>query len=260
MEIVEEYYKGMKIHLRMMDKYKSTIIFLHDSLGCIELWREFPNQLASSLNCNFLIYDRVGYGHALPMHTSDRDLDYMHLEAQKLMDIIEHYQLGSVWLFGHSDGGSIALIAASMGMPAIKAVIVEAAHVIVEPITLNGIKEAQKAYANTNLPLKLKKYHGDKVEAMFAAWVNTWLKDDFKNWHLIDELKEIKIPILFIQGEDDEYGSWNQVDISEKYVQGDFQSIRLSNVGHSPHKVVPEEIIQRIKLYFNENKIFNDAS
>ena len=232
---------------------RPTIVFLHDSLGCVELWRDFPKQIAEVSQCNILIYDRLGYGKSNPMSTYVRPVNYLELEADVLNTILEKLKIENPILFGHSDGGSIALIAASKYPQRIKMVICEAAHIFVEEITLNGIREAVVAYQNTNLPERLQKYHGNKTEAIFKAWTETWLRVDFRNWNIENLLHKIKSPLLFIQGEKDEYGTLDQVRKTINAVSGKTEKYIIPNVGHTPHKEAPKTVLDKIAAFIAEN-------
>lgn len=232
---------------------RPTIVFLHDSLGCTVLWRDFPKQIAELCKCNILIYDRLGYGKSDPMPTYVRPVNYLELEAAVLNTILEKLKIENAILFGHSDGGSIALIAASKYPQRIKMVICEAAHIFVEEITLNGIREAVVAYQNTNLPERLQKYHGNKTETIFKAWTETWLCSDFKNWNIEYLLPEIKSPLLFIQGEKDEYGTLDQVRKTTNALSGKAEKCIIPNVGHTPHKEAPETVLDKIVAFIKAN-------
>src|SRR5262249_27231343 len=151
------------------DPATPTIIFLHDSLGCIKLWRDFPKRLCKLTGCNGLIYDRQGYGESSPVSAA-RNKDYLEKEADILSALIKRLALDRVILFGHSDGGSISLIAAAKHPEHIAAVITEGAHVFVESITLDGIRAAKGQYATTDLRQRLERYHGDKTDTVFSIW------------------------------------------------------------------------------------------
>lgn len=248
----------MLIHLNGKNLYfeyqndfenRPTIVFLHDSLGCVELWRDFLKRIAEACQCNVLIYDRLGYGKSDSMPTSNRLVNYLELEAVVLNAILENLNIENPILFGHSDGGSIALIAAAKYQNRIKAVICEAGHIFVEEITLKGIREAVHAYQNTNLPLKLQKYHGDKTETIFKAWTETWLRDDFRDWNIEHLLPEVICPLLFIQGENDEYGTLHQVEKTMKSVNGKSEKQIIPNVGHTPHKEASDSVIEKVKAF-----------
>jgi len=228
---------------------RPTIIFLHDSLGCIELWRDFPEKLGELTQCNVFVYDRQGYGQSGPFTYDERDNYYMELEADILNDLLDFWELDDVILFGHSDGGSIALIAAGKYPERIKGVITEGAHIFVEDVTINGIKEAVELYKTTNLKTKLAKYHGDKTEDMFWAWASTWTTDEFRNWNIEHFLARITCPSLVIQGEDDEYGTLKQVEGIINQTTGNAEKLILSKVKHTPHKESPEVVLMQVSEF-----------
>lgn len=224
---------------------KPVLVFLHDSLGCIRLWRDFPERLAQATGCTALVYDRQGYGESSPFGSINRRLDYLEQEADVLDRLLAKLQVPQAILFGHSDGGSIALIAAAKYKSRIKAIITEGAHVFVEEVTLAGIREAVKAYHTTDMPQKLQKYHGTKTEAVFRAWTETWLSNDFSSWNIEHFLPSILCPALIIQGEQDEYGTLAQVEAVVQQAQGPVQQLILPNIGHSPHREAPEQVLEK---------------
>lgn len=226
------------------DPKKSTLVFLHDSLGCIALWRDFPQKLGQVLNCNVIVYDRLGYGKSGPFMSNIRGLDYMEIEADILNDLMVYWGIENAVLFGHSDGGSIALLMAAKYPDKVKAILSEGAHVFVEDITIKGIEEAVELYKTTDLKTRLIKYHGDKTEAMFMAWSKTWLREDFKDWNIESYLKNIVCPVLVIQGEEDEYGTLKQVQSIVDNTVGLSQKLIIPKIGHSPHKESPELILE----------------
>jgi pimeloyl-ACP methyl ester carboxylesterase len=218
---------------------RPTLIFLHDSLGCTELWRDFPASISTKTHCNFVIYDRFGYGKSDPFLSEKRENAYMELEADFLNQFIEKLNLENCILFGHSDGGSIALIAASKYPEKISAVFTEGAHIFVEDITLEGIRKAKETYRTTDLKHKLEKYHGDKTQALFDAWTETWLRPDFRDWNIEHFLPAIKCPTFVFQGVDDEFGSIDQVEGIEKGCS-DAKFFIIPNAKHTPHKEARE--------------------
>lgn len=223
------------------------MVFLHDSLGCTALWRDFPQQLADAARCNALLYDRLGYGLSAPMPAGERPVSYMETEADTLNALLAHLEMDKVILFGHSDGGSIALITAGKYPRRIKAVICEAAHIFVEEITLQGIRDAMHAYQTTTLPQRLQKYHGDKTDALFRAWAETWTRNDFRDWNIEHFLPAITCPLLFIQGEADEFGTRAQVERTISQVSGQASQYIIPNIGHTPHKEAPALTLRAAK-------------
>ncbi len=221
------------------------IIFLHDSLGCIALWRDFPERLGRLAECNVLVYDRQGYGKSCPFTYEERDNEYMEAEAGILNDLLNQQKIGRAFLFGHSDGGSIALIAASKYPDKIAGILTEGAHIFVEEITLSGIRDAVALYQTSDLKQKLEKYHGDKTDAMFWAWASTWTSEMFRNWNIEHFLPGVKCPSLIIQGKNDEYGTENQVDRIVAQVSGRAEKLMIPEAGHTPHKERPDEVLQK---------------
>ncbi len=236
--------KAITTYFEQLDGAETTIVFLHDSLGSIELWRDFPQKLAQLTQCNIFLYDRIGYGKSAAMDTHSRENNYMEIEADILNELLLAANLKNVILFGHSDGGTIALLAASKYPATIKACIVEAAHIFVEDVTLAGIHEAIKAFHETNLPERLAKYHGNKVETIFKAWTETWTNPSYRNWNIEHFLPKIHCPLLFIQGENDEYGSLEQVLKTVEQVKGYSEKCIIEKIGHTPHKEAPNETLQ----------------
>jgi len=150
-----------------------NIFFLTESLGCIELWRDFPAKLGTMTNCNVLVYDRLGYGKSGPFNNLQRDTDYLDIEADLLLEILDAYSIEKAILFGHSDGGTIALIFGAKYPSRSMGIITEGAHIFPEEKGANGIKQAISAYEKTDLKSKLEKYHGNKTHDVFWIWAGT---------------------------------------------------------------------------------------
>lgn len=220
-----------------------TLVFLHDSLGCIELWRDFPRRLALATGCNALVYDRQGYGQS-DAFSEPRSLHYLMDEAHILARILERCDIPSAALFGHSDGGSISLLAAAEYPEKIACVISEAAHVFVDHLTLHGIRNAIKQYHTTNLRARIARYHGSKTEAVFAAWTETWLAEWYQHWTMEKYLARIQCPVLAIQGDKDEFGTQAQLMAIAGQAGGVSQPCLLKGVGHTPHKEVPDMVLR----------------
>ncbi len=231
---------------------RPSLVLLHDSLGCIALWRDFPRLLGEATHCNVIAYDRPGYGRSGPFVVPVRDKTYLEQEADMLAALLEYWHIERPVLFGHSDGGSIALIAAAKYAPKIAAVITEGAHIFVEDITLSGIRQAVIDYQTTELPLKLARYHGDKTEAMFRAWADTWLSDAFRDWNISSWLPGVICHSLIIQGEGDEYGTIKQVEDIVRLTTGKSMPLIIPGVQHSPHREVPRLIIDKAATFMAE--------
>jgi pimeloyl-ACP methyl ester carboxylesterase len=250
----EEEVNGVKLKVSRLsgNADQPTIVFLHDSLGSITLWRDFPQKLGELTNCNVLVYDRQGYGESSPFSSVKRNNDYMEIEADVLHELITNLNLEQVILFGHSDGGTISLIAAAKYPDRIIGIITEGAHIFVEDITLKGIRDAVETYRNTNLKEKLQKYHGEKTDAVFKAWTETWLSQEYRTWNIEHFLPEIKCPVLVIQGENDEYGSLKQVDGIISQVKGEAKKLIIPGIGHSPHKETSEIVLKHSAAFIHK--------
>jgi pimeloyl-ACP methyl ester carboxylesterase len=222
---------------------RPTLVFLHDSLGSTTLWRDFPAALGAATGCPTLVYDRQGYGQSSPFNSTRREVTYLETEADVLQRLLEQGAIEQAILFGHSDGGSIALLAAAKHPARIRAVVTEGAHIFVEEVTLRGIREAMQAYRTTNLPERLRKYHGDKTDAVFEAWTQTWLHDEYRAWNIEHFLPRITCPVLVIQGGQDEYGTLAQVTGIIAQVAGTAQPLLIPFVGHTPHKDARQTVL-----------------
>ncbi|MBL7707100.1 MAG: alpha/beta hydrolase [Taibaiella sp.] len=253
--ITKSYFKGMYVEQHQLFEGRPTLIFLHDSLGCVQLWRSFPELLAKATQCNILMYDRLGYGLSAPMKDYIRPVNYMELEALLLDELLTHYQVAQRILFGHSDGGTIALTLASLFPGSILLTIAEAAHIFVEPVTLQGVEEAMVAYETTNLAERLQKYHGDKVDTLFKAWTLTWTRPDFRDWNIEYLLGNIQSPLLFVQGSDDEYGSLKQVAETINKPKGLAEQFILPGIGHTPHKEAPAKVLEAVAAFINRQLV-----
>jgi pimeloyl-ACP methyl ester carboxylesterase len=231
---------------------RPTLIFLHDSLGCIELWRDFPQKLGELTQCNAIIYDRQGYGKSCKFSYSKRNNDYLELEVDILNELLNYWKIDKAILYGHSDGGSIALISAAKFPAKISGIITEGAHIFVEDITVNGIKDAIQLYKNSNLKSKLEKYHGDKTDDMFWAWADTWTSNEFRTWNIEQFLPSITCPSLIIQGERDEYGTLNQVERITSQTSGFSSKWIVPNVKHTPHKENPAIVLEKLSEFIGQ--------
>ncbi|MDI6687982.1 MAG: alpha/beta hydrolase [Desulfobacterales bacterium] len=229
--------KRMEIaRLGPASKDAPTLIFLHEGLGCVDMWHDFPAELSEATGCGALIYSRFGYGRSDPCFLP-RSIRYVHDEGLKVLpELIRATGIRDCILIGHSDGGSIAIIY-SGGTPAIplRGLITEAAHVFCEEITIRSIQQARKSYQKGRLRQKLEKYHGANTDCAFWGWNNTWLHPDFVNWNIEEYLPAIKKPMLVIQGENDQYGTLAQVDAIARQAGAGAEVMVLPDCGHSPH-------------------------
>ena len=220
-----------------------TLIFLHEGLGSVSQWRDFPEKLSDATGCGSLVYSRRGYGGSAPCNLP-RPLDFMHHEGLKVLpELIKTTGIKKCILIGHSDGGSIALIYGG-GTPALplNGIITEAAHLFCEEITIRSIREAKIEYDSGSLRTRLMKHHGENTDCAFRGWNDIWLHPEFINWNIEEYLPDIKVPILAIQGKDDKYGTMAHIDSIINNTGGNTRSVILKNCGHSPHKDQEEAV------------------
>jgi len=211
------------------------LIVLHEGLGSLSMWRDFPEKLAAATGARTVTYSRWGYGHSAPMMIP-RPIDYMHREAlEDLPALREVLGIADPVLVGHSDGGSIALIHAGAGKWPVRALALEAPHVFVEGISIAGIAEAKTEFERGELRRRLSRYHDD-ADAVFRGWNNVWLSPEFRQWNIEEFLAHIACPVLAIQGVDDQYGTLKQLDAIERRVKGPFERLVLAQTGHAPHR------------------------
>ena len=229
---------------------KPTLMFLHEGLGCIELWRDFPENLCAATGLNGFVYSRQGYGASDPV-ALPRPLDFMHQEAiNTVSPVLNEAKIKSAILIGHSDGGSISLIHAGVIQdPRVKAITTIAAHVFNEELTVKSIQEAKKFYETGDLREKLKKYHGSNVDCAFWGWNDTWLNPDFWHWNLEEFLSSINVPTLIIQGADDQYGTNNQIKAIEQGLTCPNHTVIVPKAKHSPHLEQQDITIDAIQTF-----------
>jgi pimeloyl-ACP methyl ester carboxylesterase len=221
-----------------------TLVFLHEGLGSIRLWRDFPQQVASATGCRALIYDRYGYGNSDVLREARVGQDFMHDGAlNELPELLESLDVENPILIGHSDGASIALIHA--GTYPARGVAVMAPHVFIEDICVNAIEKAAAQFETTDLASRLGKYHRD-ARKTFHLWADAWLDPAFRHWNIEEYLPRIKCPVLAIQGVDDEYGTMAQLDAIARQVAGPCELLKLNDCGHAPFKDQPEIVLNAI--------------
>jgi pimeloyl-ACP methyl ester carboxylesterase len=213
-----------------------TLVFLHEGLGSVSAWRDFPASLADRTGCGALVYSRWGHGRSDPLQLP-RPVDFMHDEGLgTLPDLLGAFGIDAPILVGHSGGGSIALIYVSANLGPVRALILEAPHVFVEDLSVASIAEIRTAFETTDLPAQLARHHGPNTEAVFRGWNDVWLSREFRSWDITDCLPRVTCPVLLIQGEDDEYGTLAQVETIAQHVRGRIETLILPACGHSPHR------------------------
>lgn len=221
------------------------VVFLHEGLGSVAMWKDFPDRLCQAIGVRGLVYSRPGYGRSTPRPADEPlEVDFMHRQAHEVLPAFLA-ALGidtPVWLFGHSDGGSIALLFAARHPQAVAGLVLLAPHLFVEDVTVHNIELARQAYDHADLRARLARYHDD-VDSAFRGWNDIWLAPAFRAWNIEDGLEGIRCPVLAIQGLDDEYGTLAQIEGIAARVPGT-QLLPIPGCGHSPHRDQPEQVIE----------------
>jgi pimeloyl-ACP methyl ester carboxylesterase len=231
----------LQIHPERSDR--PWLVFLHEGLGSIALWRDFPQALCDAANCRGLVYSRYGYGRSEPL-AAPRTVDFMHVEATEVLpEILEQLGIRNPILFGHSDGGSIALIHAAAFPERVAGAVLLAPHILVEDVSIASSAAAREAYGSNGLRDKLARYHDDPDSA-FRGWNDIWLDPAFRSWNIEPLLARIRCPLLAIQGGKDEYGTMRQIDgIAANARQTSVSLRKLADCGHAPHRDQPQAVI-----------------
>jgi pimeloyl-ACP methyl ester carboxylesterase len=229
-----------------------TIVFLHEGLGCLGMWRDFPHRLASATGCGALVYSRLGYGGSDSVR-GPRPIRFMHDEALRVLPaVIERLQLEEVILFGHSDGASIAIIYAGARLGPVRALVLEAPHVFVETICTERIARIAEEYETTRLRERLARYHGANTDSMFKTWTDVWLRPEFLLWNIEEYLPTFESPVLVVQGQDDDYGTLAQIEAIGTRFRGPVKSLVLPRCGHSPHSDHPDEVLEAVTRFLRQ--------
>ena len=242
--------RPVRIECQWIARDNSTaplIVFLHEGLGSVAMWRDFPQRLCEAAGCRGLVYSRPGYGRSTPRAAGELwDMDFMHRQAHEVLPTLLQ-ALGidarrdKPWLLGHSDGGSITLLYASRFPDALAGAIVLAPHILVEPVSVESIAKVHQTYQQTDLRAKLARYHDDPDSA-FGGWSTIWLDPRFGQWNIESALSAIRCPLLAIQGLDDEYGTLEQIrGIARRVPQA--RLLELPHCGHSPHRDQADKVI-----------------
>lgn len=224
-----------------------TIVMLHEGLGSVAMWRDFPAQVAKATGLRVLVYSRQGYGKSDPTTEFPQPIDYMHRAAQEeLRELLNTLDVRRPLLLGHSDGASVALIYAGSGLdPAPESVIMMAPHVNIEPSNIAAIAKVRVMWEETDLRDRLARYHDDPDSAFFT-WNLAWLMPAFRDWNIEEFLPRMTGPVTIIQGLDDEYGSPAQPEAIERLAPGPVRTVMLEACGHSPHRDQPEKTLAAI--------------
>lgn len=224
-----------------------VLVFLHEGLGSLAMWKDYPAALCSAAGTRGLVFSREGYGRSTPRPEGERwPVDFMHRQAHDVLPaLLAHLAVREwPWLFGHSDGGSIALLYASEYPDRVAGVIAVAPHIFVEDVSVRSIGAAREAYGATDLRARLARYHTDPDSA-FWGWNDVWLDPAFRSWNIETALPAIRCPVLAVQGEDDEYGTMDQIERIARLAP-DVELVRLADCRHSPHRDQPEAVLEAL--------------
>lgn len=238
-----------KLEYHFMRPAHSTgpvLVLLHEGLGSLDLWKDFPAQLAQACDAPVLAYSRQGYGRSSPVPLP-RSLDYLSVDGpDELGRVLDGLALEQVVLVGHSDGASIALAYAARQDPRVHGVVVLAPHVDVEPVSVEGVRRTVKAYARGDLRERLHAYHGDNLDGAFRGWSETWLNPAFAAWNLHGTLPQIRAPLLAIQGHEDEFATPAQLEAIAIKVGGPCQTVLLEQCRHFPQNQARPRVLALI--------------
>src|SRR5688500_11141575 len=242
---------GHSIHYERIegDPGKPALVFLHEGLGSIRQWRDFPARVCTATGCRALVYDRYGYGRSDVLQEARRTARFMHDEGLiALPELRSALKIQDAILVGHSDGASIALIHAGAGH-AVRGVVAMAPHVFIEPLCLRSIDKAAVAFETTDFREKLGRYHRD-ARKTFYGWADVWLDPEFKQWDIREDfLPGVRCPVLAIQGQDDEYGTMAQLDEIAARVGGPCELVKLDRCGHAPFRDQPDQVLEKITSF-----------
>lgn len=229
----------------------APIVFLHEGLGSVAMWKDFPERFCAEHGLHGLVFSRYGYGRSTPKPADEHWTPaFMHAQAHEVLPLLlNELQIDRPWLFGHSDGGSIALLHAAKFEVA--GIVVVAPHIFVEDVSIASIEQAREAYETTDLRARLARYHTDPDSA-FRGWNDIWLNPAFRGWNIEAELDTIGCPVLAVQGADDEYGTLAQI----RGIEARLPKTRLcviSECGHSPHRDQPTLLSAEAGRFIHEN-------
>jgi pimeloyl-ACP methyl ester carboxylesterase len=234
-----------------------TLVLLHEGLGCVGLWNDFPEKLSTATGAGVLVFSRAGYGQSSPVNLP-RPLSYMHDEAQetlpRLLDAIG-FQRGL--LIGHSDGASIAAIyAGSHQDHRVGGLVLIAPHFFTEDSGIAAIVEAKEAYESGDLRARLSRWHPD-VDNAFRGWSGAWLDPEFRKWDITEYLAYIRVPLLIVQGEDDQYGTVKQIEVAQEECYCPVEVALLPGARHSPQRDAPEATLKAISEFVGQVLLAN---
>jgi len=267
-QLAELDWRGRRVHIEHAwiapeRRTAPLLVFLHEGLGSVAMWRDFPARLCEAAQCRGLVYSRPAYGRSTPRPASERwQPDFMHQQAHEVLPaLLDALDVDTVadppWLFGHSDGGSIALLHAARFPQRVAGLIVLAPHILVEDLSITSIQKAREAYRDTDLRERLARYHDD-VDSAFHGWNHIWLDPAFRRWRIDGEIDTISAPLMAVQGLDDEYGTLEQIrGIARRLPQT--RLLELPACGHSPHRDQPQALVSAATDFIRQHTAGDQA-
>ena len=249
-EFVEVEGGAVEIEIHRSTGTLPPLVFLHEGLGSIDLWRGFPDDIMARLDDRtVVVYARHGYGQSAPVPLP-RPVSYMHHEADVVLpELLAALQLDEPVLIGHSDGASIGLLHAGAGHR-VAGLVCLAPHVVVEQESIAGIEAAREVFAQTDMATRMARYHRDP-EVTFRGWNDAWLSPAFRDWDITERLGAIDAPVLLIQGSDDQYGTFAQLDTIQRLVSGSVEQVRIDGAGHSPHLDARDSVVDAVAAWLS---------
>lgn len=245
---------GMRLEYRMIGPRPDaapTIVMLHEGLGCVGLWNTFPDKLQAATGAGVFVYSRAGYGQSSPVRLP-RPLTFMHDEAKRVLPrLLDAIGFRRGLLLGHSDGASIATIYAGSAQDhRVRGLILIAPHFFTEDMGIAEIARAKEAYETTDLRTRLARWHVD-VDNAFRGWNDAWLDPQFRAWDITTELAYIRVPILIVQGANDQYGTAKQIEVAERECYCPVEVAMMPDVAHSPHREAPDALLKITSEFAN---------
>jgi pimeloyl-ACP methyl ester carboxylesterase len=225
-----------------------TLLLFHDSLGCVELWRDFPARLAAATHRHVVAYDRLGFGRS-DAHPGALPPGFIRDEAANVPRLCAQLGLGMIVLFGHSVGGAMAVATAARLPERCVAVVTLSAQAFVEDRTVCGLNDARAAFEKPGQLARLERYHGPKARWVLESWLETWLDPAFSGWSLDDDLRQVHCPALALHGDRDEYGSPQHPERIARLAQGPSRAVVLEGCGHVPHREQPERVLEEVARF-----------
>ncbi len=225
-----------------------ALLLFHDSLGCVELWRDFPARLAGALQRRVVAYDRLGFGRSDP-HPGALPPSFIRDETANVPRLSEQLELEAIVPFGHSVGGAMAVVAAARWRDSCLAVVTLSAQAFVEDRTVAGLRDARACFEQPGQLARLERYHGPKARWVLDSWLETWLDPAFAGWSLDDDLRQVRCPVLALHGDRDEYGSPRHPERIARLAGGPSRAVVLDGCGHVPYRERPERVIDEVARF-----------